>query len=784
MTQGDAMSGQRLALVMAVDHYQSPGLRELGPTGIDTTELVDVLSSPELGGFHVDTITDPSSHTAFVKIHDLLADRSASDVVLLYVIGQGLTDGDSQLYLAATDTVPDRLAGTAIGSAWMARIMARSRAGHVVMILDCRWSLPGGSGDLCDHFQPDEVDDGQSRAVICRLPRASSAGLAGAITAGIRSGDADRDRDGLITVDELYDYIHDESSARGWETGSPGQPYMARSPARRGRGATDRLGDPRALVRLAGVRTLAAAAAGTDLDRAADARRALSRAAEDQDRTVALAAIEALERTSLRLAGSLIDFGTVSPETPRLAADVVVQGPPLALASAVTTSGGGLRAWMDSNLLHVSWSPGAERLDGTVTLSGRAGDAKLTVIGEVRAGPPSAAAAAARRRALDDLGTLRNLPPARAYRAGAGGGGGGRRGSRRRLLLIFAGVLVLLVLTVVAVRFLVNRDADPAGGRGAGRIGGAPPRASGVAPIPPSVAIPTPVGTFRVDREPEGVAVSPDSRTVYVANQGTHVLSIIDAGTGSVASLTMPHPPHFVAPAHDGRRIYVSLYEQDDSGSGVAVVDTASRRIQRIIPTGPRPFAIGVAPDGRVWVPIHSAKRVEVYDADGTTKVATVQVRKNPHSVAFSPDGTFAYTPNHESNEVTMIVARSNRVEKTVGVGRSPHNLAVSPYGGQILVAEYDADTVELLDTTTLQRLRLIPVKDEPQSVAFAADGLHGYAVNEGSDCVSVIDIRTGRVTDTVAVGRSPRTIAVASNGRFAYVSNGESDTVTVLKVS
>src|SRR3954447_21770872 len=194
MTLGDAMTGQRLALVLAVDHYDNPGLRDLAPSGVDTRALIDVLSSPSLGGFTVEYLRDPDSQNAFLRIHDLLADRDRSDVVLLYIIGQGPTGHDGQLYLAASDTDPDRLADTAIGSTWIARVMARSRADHVVMILDCQWRLENGTGALSDHFQTDEVDEGQSRAVLCRRPSAGPRDLARAIVAGLRTGEADRSR--------------------------------------------------------------------------------------------------------------------------------------------------------------------------------------------------------------------------------------------------------------------------------------------------------------------------------------------------------------------------------------------------------------------------------------------------------------------------------------------------------------------------------------------------------------------------------------------------------------
>jgi YVTN family beta-propeller protein len=783
------MTGQRLALVLAADHYDDAGLRDLAPSGVDARALVDVLSSPGLGGFTVEYVRDPDSQNAFVRIHDLLAERDRSDVVLLYIIGQGLTGHDGQLYLAASDTDPDRLADTAIGSAWIARVMARSRADHVVMVLDCQWRLSDGTAELSDHFQPDEVDDGQSRAVLCRRPSAGPRDLARAIVAGLRTGEADRDGNGYVTVDELYDYIRDSSSAQGWETGSPGQPYVSRSPARRGGDVTDRLGDPRAAIRLTAVRQLGLTAAGADLDRAADARHSLGRAAEDPDETVALAALDELDRTAVRLAAGVVDFGTVSPVTPRLAEDVHIDGPPLARASTVSVSGRGLRAWISGSLLHVAWTPTGERLDGTVILSGPAGDAKLQVVGEIRAGVPAAAGAPARRRALEDLGALRDTtmrvgPAPAPPRPTMPLGGGGRPVDRRRLGLIFAGVLVLLVLLGVGIRALVDRGDEPAaGGRADTRIGAAPSR-PGPAQIPPSVDQPTVAGLWKTGKQPEGVAVSPDSRTVFVADQDSKVLRMVDAATGQARTVQLPTEPHFVTVSNDGKRVYASLYGNLEQNSGVAVVDTDTGRVERITPTGPKPYDIGVAPDGRIWVPIHSAQRVEVYSADGTRKDATVQTVKNPHSVGFSPDGTFAYTPNHESNKVTMIVARTYTVAKTIKVATAPHNLAVSPDGGYILVAEYGADTAEILDTTNLSSVFRTAVGQGPQCAAFAADGRHGYIVNNESNTVSVINISTGKVTATIPVGKSPRTVATSPDGKFAYVTNGDDNTVTVLKVS
>src|SRR4051812_37632054 len=87
-------------------------------------------------------------------------------------------------------------------------------------------------------------------------------------------------------------------------------------------------------ARLAGVEQLARIVYRPDVAVAAVARRTLERLTSDDSRSVAAAAVAALERTAVRLTPDILDFGYVSPETRQLVADVLVEGPPLAFATA------------------------------------------------------------------------------------------------------------------------------------------------------------------------------------------------------------------------------------------------------------------------------------------------------------------------------------------------------------------------------------------------------------------------------------------------------------------
>jgi YVTN family beta-propeller protein len=789
------MSGRRLALVITVDRYDDPGLRELTAPSADAEALADVLGDPDLGGFELEFLHNPTSWTVNERIDGLLADRQPADLVLLHFSCHGLKDVNGELYLATTNTVSERLASTAVESAWINRVMQRSRAQRVVLLLDCCYSgafergvlVRSGNGiDVGDRFRPDHLGDSRGRVVITAstameyafegaqigggLPVGPSV-FTGALVDGIRTGQADRDRDGFVGLDELYDYVYEQvkhyspqQTPCKWEFGLRGELYVARNPNRRVAPASlpqellDLLDHVTPGARLAAVNELAGLAAGHNLARAAAARLALDQLVEDDSRRVSASALEALRVTAVRLPESTISLERGRRESTRSVAEVPVEGPPLALASSVATSGDGLRARIEAGVLRITWSARNDGLDGTVTLSGPAGEACL----RVTAGGSSDHQT---RRPVRALLSLRTPSFARPW--------------------VGAAMAVLVAVSLIEVAVWSVDSYRDRGGHSATLVTGDGPAAPPVAAkVYGSVPIPVVGATIRVGQDPGGVAVSADSRSVYVANQGSHTLSIIDAATRKIR-VTVPfaHPPRFVAVSPDGARVYVSTYEMNGSGSAVTAVDAVSGRVLGSVATGPKPFALAVGQDGRIWAPIHDAGRVEIIDGPRMKAVGVVPVPRNPHEVVLSEDGHHAYTADHESNLISVIDTHRRTITSDIPVGRSPHSLAITPDGRTVVVGDYDDGAVDIVDVASQRVTRHFPVGKSPQSAAVARDGRHAYVVNEGGDSLSTLTVPAGQVTVTLKVGRSPRMVAVAPDGGCAYVTNGAAGTLTVIKV-
>jgi hypothetical protein len=245
---------RRAALVVAVSRYSDPMLRQLRAPAEDAAGLGTVLGDPELGDFSVTTVTDGRAHEIRIAVQEFLSEQRPGDLSLVYLSCHGLMDARRRLCFAATDTLKDRLAATGIEARWLLDQLEECRARRQVIILDCCFSgafAAGSKGDgdlrLGDRF----LGQGRGRVVLTAsrgteysfeggpTPHSAIPGsvFTSALATGIRTGAADSDDDGWITVDDAYAYAFDEMRAAGaeqtpqrWLYGAEGGIVLARNP--------------------------------------------------------------------------------------------------------------------------------------------------------------------------------------------------------------------------------------------------------------------------------------------------------------------------------------------------------------------------------------------------------------------------------------------------------------------------------------------------------------------------------------------------------------------------
>ncbi|WP_433510861.1 caspase, EACC1-associated type [Nonomuraea sp. CA-143628] len=347
------LSGTRMALIVASDEYADPGLRRLRAPSLDAQALARVLGDRRIGAFDVRTMLNETTQDVNEAVEEFFADRDPDDLLLLHFSGHGVKDESGELYFATPTTKLNRLAATAVPAEFVNRRMSRSRSRRIVLLLDCCYAGAFARGALPRAGLGVNVEEqfgGRGRVVITAsnameyafdgteladTQELSPSVFTSALVEGLESGEADRDSDGYVAIDELYDHVYDTvrrttpSQTPGkWTFDVQGDMYIARRarPVSRPVSLPDELqhaiDHPIAKIRAGAVGELERLRHSRHEGLALAARLALEALADDDSRLVSGAATKALgpeapaPRVAKRAGGPAEPVGT-APKTPK-----------------------------------------------------------------------------------------------------------------------------------------------------------------------------------------------------------------------------------------------------------------------------------------------------------------------------------------------------------------------------------------------------------------------------------------------------------------------------------
>ena len=333
--------GRRLALIVGSSEYGDPTLQQLRAPGRDAADLAEVLRDPAIGTFDVRTLVNTPSDQLLRGIAQFCRQAELGDLVLVYLSCHGVLDDRGRLYYATINTERVLLSATAVAANWLNEQLDDCRARRQILLLDCCHSgafakgSKGSKGD--DALALQDRFSGRGRVVLT-ASRATEYSFEGAtvvgggvrsvftraVVEGLRTGQADWDKDGQVTVDDLYHYVdatvrnaESRQTPARWAFGAEGDLVVAHSvrgpiiePAPLPDDVRVLVGSPRLVARESGVKVLAelldhgepalALTARLTLQRISEEDlpriAALARAAHDADHGQAVAQLEAQEQ--------------------------------------------------------------------------------------------------------------------------------------------------------------------------------------------------------------------------------------------------------------------------------------------------------------------------------------------------------------------------------------------------------------------------------------------------------------------------------------------------------
>jgi YVTN family beta-propeller protein/VCBS repeat-containing protein len=286
-----------------------------------------------------------------------------------------------------------------------------------------------------------------------------------------------------------------------------------------------------------------------------------------------------------------------------------------------------------------------------------------------------------------------------------------------------------------------------------------------------------------VGGDPEGIAVSPDGRYVYVANEDGY-LSVIDTHDNN-SIRTVYTGSDSLSVAVRGNFVYVSNRGSDS----VSVIDMSNianpavRPVAVNVQVGNAPFGLAVTPNGKyVYVANTGDGTLSVIDTHSSTVVGDpIEIGGTPYAVEVSPNGTRVYVADSDG-WVSVIDTSTNTVKYTVPVGSYPYGLAVSPDNKTVYVTNFSSSTVSVIDVDS-GTVSSVSEGNGPEYVTVSPSGNRVYVTNTSSGTVSVIDAGTNTVIgDPIQVGYVAG-VALSPNSQrlYAVLAGGGGSSVQVI---
>ena len=238
----------RYALVIGVGRYIDERIPRLPACSNDAKKLYDVLTDPSVGMFSSKNVTllldEKVTRDRVVDVLDMLSRKAGKDdLVLVFFSGHGACDERNRSYWVMHDSRIDRLRTKALLEEEITGLLGEIKTNRLVTFIDTCYSAStaelGRSKSLVDLKKIYPKFAGEGRVAITASkgdqlsvvisdknhPGRGYSAFTWHLIKALK-GEGDTDKDGVVTVDEVWDFVKDSTEATARQQGGDQQPQL------------------------------------------------------------------------------------------------------------------------------------------------------------------------------------------------------------------------------------------------------------------------------------------------------------------------------------------------------------------------------------------------------------------------------------------------------------------------------------------------------------------------------------------------------------------------------
>ena len=266
---------------------------------------------------------------------------------------------------------------------------------------------------------------------------------------------------------------------------------------------------------------------------------------------------------------------------------------------------------------------------------------------------------------------------------------------------------------------------------------------------------------------------------------------------------------------HGGKYLWVPYYRRDydinaQDPSAVAIIDTETDSIIRLMDTGPLPKMIATSPDGKLvaitqWgdntVGIINIESENPFDwhytylaiIDQKLKLnfsMTKQIDRDDDSgyclrgTAFTPDNHYLLVGCMAGNNLRHLLIRDGYVYLSINRDGYIQRMPLDK-----LLAAIPALKASSTKTAPLSGWENCKVGNGARTIEFSPDGRYIYAACNASSTLYVVDVKSFQVVTSMSIDSYPVGLEVSKDGRYVFTtsqgrSNGGGNCVDIFEVN
>jgi len=261
---------------------------------------------------------------------------------------------------------------------------------------------------------------------------------------------------------------------------------------------------------------------------------------------------------------------------------------------------------------------------------------------------------------------------------------------------------------------------------------------------------------------------------IFLLNSLEANVSVIDPVTWKeTRRIPTGKEPHHLYLTPDEKSVIVA----NAGGDSLTFIDPRTAEVQRVVRGTLDPYQLRFSPDMKWFVTVaNRLNHIDIYRWDGKdlTLAKRIPSGKTPSHIWIDTKSTTAYATMQDSDELVAVDLATQTLKWRVKTGAMPADVFGTPDDKHLLVGMTGGDHVEVFDVSGLQpkRVKSIPTGAGAHAFRAVGDGRHVFVGNRVANTVNKIDyMKLESVSQFKAPG-GPDCMEVTADGKLLLVSS------------